>query len=84
MVGLLVTRFIFVFITNQILEKPRFINLSSSLQIAPHYSTVNFICQIYGVPSPVVTWYKILEKTKQDLELLAINSQQYVYSYRST
>ncbi|CAF0748074.1 unnamed protein product [Adineta steineri] len=70
------------FITFRVNEPPRFINLSNSLQIASHYSTVNFICQIYGVPVPVVTWYKILEKNKQtidseDLELLSINNQQY-------
>ncbi len=73
---------------NKILEQPRFINLSNSLQITSHYSTVHFICQIYGVPFPSVTWYKILEKNTQtigneDLELLLVDSQQYVYSCRS-
>ncbi|CAF4434309.1 unnamed protein product, partial [Rotaria sp. Silwood2] len=69
------------FITLRVNEQPRFINLSNSLQIASYYSTVNFICHIYGVPIPIVTWYKILEKNKQtikdaDLELLFVNSQQ--------
>lgn len=64
-------------------EPPRFVNQSKSLQIAPHYSTVYFLCQIYGVPIPIVSWYKILEKNKQtngndDLQLLAIDHQQYV------
>jgi hypothetical protein len=65
------------------LEQPRFINLSNSLQIAAYYSTVSFICQVYGVPTPIVTWYKILEKNKQtieneDLQLLSVDSEQYV------
>ena len=70
-----------------LLEHPRFVNLSKSLQIASHYSTVYLICQIYGVPTPTVTWYKIQEKNKQtigneDLELLSTDKQQYVYSLK--
>ncbi|CAF0863046.1 unnamed protein product [Rotaria sordida] len=69
------------FITIRVNEQPYFINLSNSLQIASYYSTINFICEIYGVPIPIVTWYKILEKNKQtikdeDLELLLVDSQQ--------
>ena len=62
-----------------ILEHPRFVNLSNSLQIAPHYTTVDFICQIYGVPVPVMTWYRIFEKNgNEDQELVSGNAQQYV------
>ncbi|CAF1040092.1 unnamed protein product [Rotaria sp. Silwood1] len=69
------------FITLRVNEQPYFINLSNSLQVASYYSTVNFICHIYGVPVPIVTWYRILEKNKQtikdeDLELLLVDSQQ--------
>ncbi|CAF1658466.1 unnamed protein product, partial [Adineta ricciae] len=64
-------------ITFRVNEKPRFINLSNSLQIAPHYTTVDFICQIYGVPVPVVTWYRIFEKNgNEDQELVSGNAQQ--------
>jgi hypothetical protein len=40
------------------------------------------ICQIYGIPIPIITWYKIVEKNKQiigneDLELLSIDNQEY-------
>jgi hypothetical protein len=50
------------------------------LQIAVHYSTVNFICRIYGVPNPTVAWYKIIENGKQttdaeELQLLLANNQ---------
>ena len=74
------SRFVF---KNTIVEFPRFINRSKSLQIVSHYSTVNFICHIYGVPVPIVTWYKVSEKNRQvikdeDLELLLVNSRQYV------
>lgn len=66
-----------------IVESPRFLNLSNPIQIVAHYSTVHFICQIYGVPSPTVNWYKIRDKTKaivedKDLELLLVDSQMYV------
>ncbi|UJR23619.1 hypothetical protein I4U23_026605 [Adineta vaga] len=69
------------FIIFRVNEKPRFLNLSNPLQIAPYYTTVNFLCQIYGVPVPIVTWYKILERNKQingkdDLELISNNTQQ--------
>jgi hypothetical protein len=68
------------------LEPPRFINQSNPLQVAKHYSTVNFICQIYGVPKPTVTWYKVIQHGKQtkdneNLQLLLVNSQQYAYIY---
>jgi hypothetical protein len=64
------------------LEQPRFINQSNPIQIAERYSTVNLICQIYGVPNPTVTWYKVVQQGKQtngeeDLQLLSVNSQQY-------
>jgi len=67
------------------LEQPRFINQSEPIQIAAHYSTVNFICQVYGVPNPTVTWYKVVHQDKQindqdDLKLLSVNSQKYEYS----
>lgn len=67
------------------LELPRFVNQSNSLQVAVHYSTVTFICQIYGVPNPTVSWYKVIQQSKQtndeeNLQLLLVNNQQYVYS----
>jgi hypothetical protein len=67
------------------LEQPRFINQSEPIQIAAHYSTVNFICQVYGVPNPTVRWYKVVHQDKQindqdDLQLLSVNSQKYEYS----
>ncbi|CAF1921728.1 unnamed protein product [Rotaria magnacalcarata] len=71
------------FITLRVNEQPYFIKLSNSLQIVSHYSTVNFICQIYGVPVPIVKWYKIIEKNKQhtskdeNLALLVTDSQQF-------
>ena len=74
---------------SKFLEQPRFVNLSNSLQIVSHYSTVYFICQIYGIPVPKVTWYKILDKNKQsieneDLQMLSDDTQQYVYSCLSS
>jgi len=63
------------------IEPPRFLNLSNSYQIAAHYSTVHFICQIYGVPVPTVNWYKIRDKNQDnDLELILVDRQQYVCS----
>jgi len=65
-----------------VLEQPRFIKHSNPIQIAAYYSTVNLICEIYGVPNPTVTWYKVVQKGKksideEDLQLLSVNSQQY-------
>lgn len=46
------------------------------------YSTVTFICQIYGVPKPTITWYKVNERTRssverEDLQLVLVNSESY-------
>lgn len=74
--------FLCVYINDELLERPRFINLSNSLQISSYYSTVTFICHIYGVPVPTISWYKIIEKIKQqpnteeELELLTVDSRQ--------
>ncbi|CAF0758019.1 unnamed protein product [Adineta steineri] len=46
-------------------EQPRLINHSDSLEVANHYSTVNFICQIYGIPNPTISWYKVIQQSKQ-------------------
>lgn len=67
------------------LEPPRFLNVSNSIIIAPLDSTVNFLCQIYGIPKPTVTWYKVIAKDKQivdheDLKLFSVNSQKYEYN----
>lgn len=43
---------------------------------------MNFLCQIYGVPVPVVTWYKILDE--DDLELLPDHTQLYVLALTQT
>ena len=62
------------------LEPPSIVNHSKPLQIVEHYSTVNFSCQVYGVPNPTVTWYKVIQQGKQidnkeNLQLLLVNSQ---------
>ncbi|CAF2364937.1 unnamed protein product [Rotaria sp. Silwood2] len=69
------------FITLRVNEKPRFINLSNPIQTVAPYSTVNLLCQIYGVPNPTVTWYKVIQRSEQtvdyeDLRLLLVNSQE--------
>ena len=66
-----------------VLERPRFINQSNPIEIATHYSIVNFICDIYGVPSPSITWHKLVDKGKQvrveeEWQLLLANSPRYV------
>lgn len=67
------------------LEPPRFLNQSNPLQIARHYSTVHFFCDVYAVPYPTVTWYKVIEsKDKQrqtndkgeDLQQFLTSNQQ--------
>ncbi|CAF3335483.1 unnamed protein product [Rotaria socialis] len=70
------------FLTLRVNERPRFINLSNSIQIAVQYSTVNLNCQIYGIPNPTVTWYKVIQKREQtideeNLQLLLANSQYF-------
>lgn len=70
-------------------EPPRFLNRSNSLLIARLYSTIEFFCEIYAVPYPTVTWYKVIERKEkqnhnakdetnegEDLQLLSSNSQQ--------
>lgn len=62
-------------------EEPRFLNRSTSLQIAAHYSTVDLLCEVYAVPYPKMTWYKVVdngeEKTKtQQLQLALVNTQR--------
>ncbi|CAF4632820.1 unnamed protein product, partial [Rotaria socialis] len=56
------------FLTLRVNERPRFINLSNSIQIAVQYSTVNLNCQIYGIPNPTVTWYKVIQKREQTID----------------
>ncbi|CAF1482723.1 unnamed protein product, partial [Didymodactylos carnosus] len=63
------------FIYLRVNEKPRFLNVSSSISIVEHYSTINLFCDIYGVPEPIVSWYKLL---KDDLQLLLINSKYFI------
>ncbi|CAF3358164.1 unnamed protein product [Rotaria sp. Silwood1] len=70
------------FIILRVNEQPRFINQSNPIQIAALYSTVNFICQIYGVPYPTIAWYKVIQRSEQtvddeDLRLLLVNSQHF-------
>ncbi|CAF1283707.1 unnamed protein product [Rotaria sordida] len=70
------------FIIHRVNEQPRFINHSNPIEIAILYSTVNFTCQIYGVPNPIVTWYKVIEQSEQtiddeNLQLLLVNSQDF-------
>ena len=52
-----------------VVEKPRFVNQSNPLQIVPHYSTVTFVCHIYGVPVPTVTWYRLIDRDNPQLFL---------------
>jgi hypothetical protein len=64
-------------------ERPRLTNQSAALQIVSHYATVHFICQVYGVPLPTVTWYRILDQKKKtvdddNLDLISINSDMSV------
>ncbi|CAM4769013.1 unnamed protein product [Rotaria magnacalcarata] len=70
------------FLTLRVNERPRFINLSNSIQIAVKYSTVNLNCQIYGIPNPTVTWYKVIQQREQkideeSLQLLLANNQYF-------
>jgi hypothetical protein len=58
------------------------VNRSDSIQIAAPYSNVNFLCEIYSVPTATVAWYRVIQQVKQtidgeDLQLLSINNQQY-------
>ncbi|CAF1417726.1 unnamed protein product [Adineta ricciae] len=71
------------FLTLRVNEKPRFIYRSNPLQVALLYSTVSLKCHVYGVPSPIVSWYKILREDKQThnkeaVELLLANSQELI------
>lgn len=70
------------------LERPRLTNQSAPLQIVSHYSTVYFICQVYGVPLPTVTWYRILDQSKKtvdgdNLDVISTNSDLSVLFTRS-
>lgn len=64
------------------IERPRFINQPQPTYIALPYSTVSFTCEIYGIPKPTVTWYKVMkhhDKTigTEDLQLPVVDSQKY-------